>query len=153
MSSSLVSVKKKIKNNLLEQERLLPSYLRHDHPGATALRTSTVFLAPNRRGNATSEVSEVQSFRTHLEPHQQGHPGLTFGPAGRHSRRQRVCGVCVCRRFSGDTAGQSPLNHPDISHSQGHWESCDGDQQHFRASLSHMAGTEKDHISSATAAR
>lgn len=27
------------------QERLLPSYLHHDHPGATALRTATLFLA------------------------------------------------------------------------------------------------------------
>lgn len=39
---------KRVKKKLLGKERLLLSYLHHDHAGATALTTARVFLAPIR---------------------------------------------------------------------------------------------------------
>lgn len=129
-----VKYKRDKKNNLFGQERLLPSCLHHDHPGATALKTATVFLAlirgemPPQR-SVKSRVSGPIWSHTNRDIH--GWPSaLRDATAG-----VKQCAVYRCRRFSGDTAGQSLLNHPDIYHSQGHRESCYWDQQHFAVPL------------------
>lgn len=72
------------------QEKLLPSSLHHDHPGASALGAAAVFLAliggemPPRgpQGSLGSREGAVQRFLTHPEPHRQGHPGGDPGPCG-----------------------------------------------------------------------
>lgn len=86
------------------QEKLLPSSLHHDHPGAPTLGADAVFLAliggemPPRgpQGSLGSREGAVQRFLTHPEPHRRGHPGLTPGPAGRHSQGQRAPALSVC---------------------------------------------------------
>lgn len=98
------------------QEKLLPSSLHHDHPGAKALGAAAVFLAliggemPPRgpQGWIGSREGAVQSFLTHTEPHRQGHPGP---PQRGATARVREHSVCVCGRLSGGRARQRPLNH------------------------------------------
>lgn len=66
--------------------------------GLWLCQSSHSIFSPNRRGNATLGSSgvvlgAVQSFLPHPEPHWQGHPGPTSGPAGYHSRGQRALSV------------------------------------------------------------
>lgn len=117
-------------------------------PRGQCSQNSHSIFSPNRWGNATSEVSEVQSFRTHLEPHRQGRPRLTFGPRDT-TAEVKECAVKIQWSHSWTVTPKSPW-HLTFSGPLG--ELLLRAATFCSASFC-MPGTQKDHISSGTAAR
>lgn len=82
------------------QEKLLPSSLHHDHLGAAAPRAVAIFLAliggemppQGPQGSFGSREGAAQPFfLIHPEPHWQGHPVPTSGPAGLQRSENTQC--------------------------------------------------------------